>query len=593
MKSFFKTVLATMVGFTVMNIIFIVLFFIIIGMIGALISSPDKTVSISSNSILEIRLDETIADRASDNPFEGFNFPTFRINKKLGLVDIIHNIHKAADDPDIKGIYMNLSFIPAGLATIDEIRNALLDFKKSGKFIISYGDVYTQPAYYLASVSDSILLNPAGVLTFVGMRAEVLFFKGAMEKLGLEPEVIRHGKFKSAVEPFINDKMSQENREQISVYANSIWNHILGKISEQRHITVDSLNYIADNLSIRTAKDLVKYKLIDALMYKDELISLLKSKSGIKQKQKLKIVSLGKYDKVPSKDMSHDYQKDKIAVIYAMGDIIVGEGQEGNIGSDRISAVIRQAREDTTVKAIVLRVNSGGGSALASEVIWREVKLAREKKPVVASLGDVAASGGYYIVCAADTIVASPNTLTGSIGVFGLLVNAQKLMNNKLGITTDVVKTNKYSDFASIYKPLSLAEREVIQAGVEDIYNTFIQHVGEGRKMRTSQVDSIGQGRVWSGVNAMKIGLIDMFGGLDDAIKVAARMAKIEHYKTVSLPQLTPAFEQLMKQLYGEASISVIPKDWQEGMSTYLYLKHYLESPGSVQARIPAEIKLY
>jgi protease-4 len=589
MKSFFKTVLATMVGIAVMSIIFIFIFFI---MLAAIISTSDKTATISSNSILELRLDEAIVDRASDNPFEGFNFMSFRFNKKLGLVDIIHNIHKAAIDPDIKGIYMNLSYIPAGLATIDEIRNALLDFKKSGKFIITYGDVYTQPAYYLASVSDSVLLNPAGVLTFVGMRAEVMFFKGTLEKLGLEPEVIRHGKFKSAVEPFINDKMSKENREQISVFANSIWNSILGKISIQRHIPVDSLNYIADNLSVRTSKDLVRYKLIDALMYKDELISLLKSKSGLKPKQKLKIVSLAKYDKVQVKDTGNVYQKDKIAVIYAMGDIIVGEGQEGNIGSDRISAVIRQAREDTMVKAIVLRVNSGGGSALASEVIWREVKLARQKKPVVASLGDVAASGGYYIVCAADTIIANPNTLTGSIGVFGLLLNAQKLLNNKLGITTDVVKTNKYSDFASVYKPLSAQEKEVIQASVEDIYTTFIEHVGEGRKMTSSQVDSIGQGRVWSGVNAMKLGLIDMYGGLEDAIKVAARMAKIEHYHTVSLPQLTPAMEQVMKQLFGDINTPMIPKEWQESFSTYLYLKHYLESPG-IQARIPAEIRLY
>jgi protease IV len=592
MKSFFKTVLATMVGIFAMTIIFLFLFFIMLGTLSALISNSDKTESISSNSILELRLDEPIAERASDNPFEGFNFMSFHFNKKLGLVDIIHNIHKAAVDPDIKGIYMNLSYIPAGLATIDEIRNALLDFKKSGKFIISYGEVFTQPAYYLASVSDSILLNPAGVITFVGMRAEVMFFKGAMEKLGLEPEVIRHGKFKSAVEPFINDKMSKENREQISVFANSIWNSILHKISQQRHITVDTLNYIADNLSIRTSKDLVKYRLIDALMYKDELINVLKLKSGLKQKQKLRIVSLGKYDKVPATGTGSEYQKDKIAVIYAMGDIILGEGQEGSIGSDRISAVIRQAREDTMVKAIVLRVNSGGGSALASEVIWREVKLAREKKPVVASLGDVAASGGYYIVCAADTIVANPNTLTGSIGVFGLLLNAQKLLNNKLGITTDVVKTNKYSDFASVYKPLSAQEKEVIQAGVEDIYATFIEHVGEGRKMKTSQVDSIGQGRVWSGVNAMKLGLIDMYGGLEDAIKVAARMAKIEHYRTVALPQLTPPMEQILKQLYGDVKMSMIPKEWQESLSTYLYLKHYMESPG-IQARIPAEIRLY
>jgi protease-4 len=589
MKSFFKTVLATMVGMILMGLVFLFIIFILI---GAIISSAEKTVSISSNSILQINLDERIADRASDNPFEGFSFPTFRINKKLGLVDIVHDIHKAADDPNIKGIYMNLSYIPAGLATIDEIRNALVDFKKSGKFIISYGDLYTQPAYYLASVSDSIILNPAGVVTFVGMRAEVMFFKGALEKLGLEPEVIRHGKFKSAVEPFINDKMSKENREQISAYANSIWNYILGKISQKRHISADSLNFIADNLSIRTAKDLVKYKLIDALMYKDELIALLKSKSGIKPKQKLKMVSLGKYDKVPVKENGNEYNKNKIAIIYAMGEIIMGEGQEGSIGSDRISAVIRQAREDTMVKAIVLRVNSGGGSALASEVIWREVKLAKEKKPVVASLGDIAASGGYYIVCAADTIVAHPNTLTGSIGVFGLLLNAQKLMNNKLGITTDVVKTNRYSDFASVYKPLSAQEKEVIQAGVEDIYGTFIQHVGEGRRMKTSQVDSIGQGRVWSGVNAMKIGLIDMYGGLDDAIKVAARMAKLDHYQTVSLPQLPPAMEQIMKQLYGDMSISMVPKEFQEELSTYLYLKHYMESNG-IQARVPAEIRLY
>ncbi len=588
MKEFLKYVLATIVGILIMSFVSMVLFFIIL---GAIVSSADSTVTISSKSILQLNLNEAIAERSSNNPFESFDITSLRPSKKLGLNDIVHNIRKAGEDNNIKGIYLNLSLAPSGPGTLEEIRNALLDFKKTGKFIISYADAYTQGTYYLASVSDSILMNPAGAIPFVGLRAEVMFYKGILDKLGFEPEVIRHGKFKSAVEPFIDTKMSPENREQLSVYANSIWQVMLSDIAEQRHMPADSLNIIADKLLSRTGKDVLNYRMVDALCYKDQVIDILKAKSGLSSNQNLRLVPLSKYDKVPAYGKS-TYSRNKIAVIYAMGDIIMGEGQEGNIGSDRISAAIRKAREDSTVKAIVLRVNSGGGSALASEVIWREMHLAREVKPVVASLGDMAASGGYYIVCDADTIVAQPATLTGSIGVFGMLLNARKFMNDKIGITTDVVKTNRYADFASVYRPLSAEEKDAILAGIEDIYSSFITHVAEGRRMTTARVDSIGQGRIWSGVSAMKLGLVDVFGGLDDAIKIAAGMAKLDHYSVTSLPQLEPPMEQIMRQLYGEVKMSIIPAGWKQGIEIYNTLQYYMQYSG-IQARLPMDIDLH
>ena len=588
MKNFFKFLLASILGVMIALFLF---FLITLGIIGAAISKQDQAVNIDKNSILHIKLDQTITDRSNKNPMENFDFASFKPETQLGLNDILSNIKKAKDDENISGIYLDLTVIPAGIATIEEIRNALLDFKTSDKFIISYADSYTQATYYIASVSDKVYLNPEGLVLFVGLRAELMFFKEALEKLGVEPQIIRHGKFKSAVEPFMYTKMSDENREQTMTFMGAIWNSMLKGISETRNISIGDLNKIANELSLKNAESAVELKFVDGLKYKDEILNELKELTDKKDIDKLKFVSLTKYTKVPKKDKK-TIEKNKIAVIYASGNVIMGEGQEGTIGSDRISEAIRKARKDSTVKAIVFRVNSGGGSALSSEIIWREVKLAQEVKPVIASLGDVAASGGYYIVCPAQTIVASPNTITGSIGVFGLLLNGKELLNKKLGVHIDVAKTNEYADMGSFFRPLTAQEREIIQFEIEDIYQTFISHVADGRKMTKEQVDAIGQGRVWSGTNAKEIGLIDEFGGLDKAIEIAAKAANLEKYRIVEFPRLKDPFEQIMEDLQGNVRTSILKNELGEQYSYYENLQD-IKSMQGIQACIPFHIEIY
>ncbi|NOQ24743.1 MAG: signal peptide peptidase SppA [Bacteroidales bacterium] len=588
MKSFFKYLLATMLGIILSSILMLV---IIIGGIGAMVSSQDQVVDVKPHTVLHVQLNQPILDRSNNNPIENFDFSSFKPIIQLGLNDILKNIEKAKSDSDIEGIYLDLTVIPTGIATIEEIRNALINFKESGKFILAYADMYTQPTYYLASVADKIYLNPEGLLTFVGLRAEMMFFKEAMEKLGVEPQIIRHGKFKSAVEPFMYNKMSKENREQVMTYMGSIWNQMLVGISAERQINIKTLNKLADNLTLNNAQAAVDNGLIDGLKYKDEIIDELGELTGTIKNKDVEAISLSKYTSVSEKKRK-SFEKNKIAVIYASGNVIMGEGSEGTIGSDRISKAIRKARKDSSIKAIVFRVNSGGGSALASEVIWREVKLAQEVKPVIASLGDVAASGGYYIVAPAQKIIASPNTITGSIGVFGLLFNGKELLNNKLGIHVDVAKTNKFSDMGTFSRRLTAQEREVIQASVENIYKTFTEHVAEGRNMTVKEVDEIGQGRVWSGANAIDIGLIDGFGGLEDAIKLAAEAANLENYKTVNLPKLKEPIEQLLEDLQGNVKTSILKQELGTEYKYYKTLRNITSQEG-IQARIPYEVEIY
>ncbi|MCD4835153.1 MAG: signal peptide peptidase SppA [Bacteroidales bacterium] len=588
MKSFFKYLLASVLGVLLAGIL---MFLIIIGGIGAMVSSQDQAVKIKSNTVLHVELNQLIMDRSNNNPMESFDFTSFRPSPQLGLNDILKNIKKAKSDPNIDGIYLDLTFIQAGIATIEEIRNALIDFKESGKFIISYSDTYTQPTYYLASVADKIYLNPEGLLIFVGLRSEIMFYKDALKKLGVEPQIIRHGKFKSYVEPYIYNKMSDENRQQIMAYMGSIWNHMLEGISKEREISIKKLNELADNLTLRKAELAVKNGLIDGVKYKDEVLAELAELTNKTDDKKIEHISLAKYTKVPDKKRK-SLGKNKIAVVYASGTVIMGEGGEGTIGSDRISRAIRKARKDSSVKAIVFRVNSGGGSALASEVIWREVKLAQEVKPVIASMGDVAASGGYYIVAPAQKIIASPNSITGSIGVFGLFFTGKELLNDKLGIHVDVAKTNNFSDIGSFTRPFKAEEREVFQYMVEDFYDTFITKVGEGRNMAKEEVDAIGQGRVWSGANAIDIGLIDGFGGLEDAIELAAEVANLETYRIVNYPKLKDPFQQLLEDLQGNVKTSILKQELGTEYKYYESLKNITEQQG-LQARIPYEIDIY
>ncbi|MEO5569648.1 MAG: signal peptide peptidase SppA [Bacteroidia bacterium] len=582
MKQFFKFMFASALG---MLLMFILLFFIFLGIIAGLVSSAggEKATTISANSILEIKLDEPLTERTPNNPLKNIKFPSFDSKNQLGLYDIIKNIDKAAKDNNIKGIYLNLSNVQGGLASIEEIRNALLRFKESKKFIIAYSEEYAQNTYYLCSVADKVYLNPQGAIDFKGYFTELMFFKGMLSKLEIEPEVIRHGKFKSAIEPFIADKMSNENREQVKRFVDVMWNHTLEKIAESRHKPVDELRLVADSLKVQRAADAVTYGLADQLAYQDEVVKILKEKSGTSVSEKLKLISLGKYKHVAAK--SSDYVKDKIAVVFAAGNISSGEGDDDGIGSETTAEAIRKAREDNNVKAIVFRVNSPGGSALASEVIWREVALAHKVKPVVVSMGNLAASGGYYISCAADTIVAQPNTITGSIGVFGLLFNIKNLLNNKMGITTDLYKTGTFSDIGMPTHPLSDAERQIIQNSVEDVYGTFTQRVADGRNMKQADVDSIGQGRVWSGEDAKRLGLVDVLGDFNDAIKIAARMAKLENYRITELPEQKDPLEELLKDLKEDIQMSYVKENFGEASAYYKSLKEILNMNG-VQTRM-------
>jgi len=592
MKSFWSVTFASLLGTILASIVmFFLMFLIIIGIVNS--SQSDEVVEIQEHTILKLNLNKKIVDRGSDNPFEGFNFMTMNPDKGLGLNTILENIDKARKDDNIDGIYLNLTGINAGIATIQEIRNSLLGFKESGKFIYSYSESYSQTTYYLASVADKVYLNPEGGVAFVGLSAQLMFFKKALAKLGVEPVIIRHGKFKSAIEPLILDKMSEANREQVSTYVGSIWLSIQQAISTSRNIDIEKLNNIADDLLLKNAKSSVELGFVDGLLYYDEIIELLKEKTGVETDKDIESVSLGKYTKVPKirKEGEKGLAKDKIAVIYAAGNIVSGKGADGQIGAESLSKTIREARKDKKIKAIVLRVNSPGGRALASEIIWREVVLAQKEKPVIVSMGDVAASGGYYIACAADTIVANPTTITGSIGVFGVLLNIEKLMNEKIGITFDKVNTNRFSDIGSAAKTMEKEERAFIQNGVEEVYSTFIQHVADGRGMTTEQVDNIGQGRVWTGENALEIGLVDKIGGLEDAIAIAVEKAGLDRYRIVSLPKQKEPFEKIMEGLGAGVKINLFDTNNDDFSRAYKYYQSLSNMKG-VQARMPFELEI-
>ncbi len=593
MKTFFKTLFVSLLGTILGAIVLFFLFFLVI--MGIMSSAGESNVAeINEHSILTLDLTSKITDREPSNPFSNFDFMNFQPNKGIGLNTIIENIQKASIDKNIDGIFLKLSSLDAGIATIEEIRNALIQFKKSGKFLISYADIYTQGTYYLSSVSDKIYTNPQGGMDFMGLSIQVMFYKHAFEKFGIEPIIIRHGKFKSAVEPYMLDKMSEANEEQLSTYIGTIWTDMLQKISVERKIDVSRLNEIADNLLVKNAKSCVELGLIDSLKYYDEILAGLQQRTKVKSIDDLEFVSLATYAKVPKAKTDDDKKgtaKDKIAVIYASGEIVMGKGDDSNIGAEDLSRNLRKLRNDEKVKAIVLRINSPGGSALASEIIWREVLLAKEKKPVIVSMGDYAASGGYYIACAADSIIAEPNTLTGSIGVFGVLFNLQKLLNDKIGITVDRVTTNKHSDIGSVTRKIEKEEESFIQSSIEDVYSTFIGHVASGRKMTTGAVDSLGQGRIWSGINAIKIGLVDKLGGLDDAIQIAANKAKLKNYRIVNYPQSKDTFDAVMEMIGGDIKTSVFEKDMGDFEPYYQMFRNLANQKG-VQARLPFEFIL-
>ena len=582
MKSFLKNILTTIIGIISSIIVMILL---IIGFV-AIISSEDE-VKVKENSILKIDLANTsVVERSSENPFDGLSL-SGDVASTIELKKVLDNIEKAKNDNNIKAIYINnIDKLKAGLSQIEEIRNKLVEFKSCGKPIIAYSEVYSQSGYYFSSVADKIYLNPDGIVELKGLSAGFMFYKGLLEKLDIEVQIIRHGKFKSAVEPFMLDKMSDANREQMQLLLNSFADNLFDSIASQRGMTLSDIHNHANNLSLENAKSCLDLHYVDALLYQDQVDDSL---LVISKSEKLNFISLNKYSnvKVEKKEIS----RNKIAIIYATGEINSGEGDEKSIGSETTAKAIKTAREDKNVKAIVLRVNSPGGSALASDVIWRETVLAKEEKPLIVSMGDYAASGGYYIACAADSIVANPTTLTGSIGVFGMIPNLQKLYKNKLGISIDTVNTNKHADMG-MNRALTKFEEDKIQKSVVDIYTTFITHVGEGRNMSTTAVDEIGQGRVWTGYDAKDIGLIDTYGGLEKAIEIAVYLAEIEDYRIISLPKKKDPFAELALKFGGETSISDL-------VMLKLGLKTELTNPienllkrDKIQARIPFIMEL-
>ena len=587
MKEFFKYVFATVVGIIISTVLIVILFFVIIVAAVSAIDD-DKKVDVASNTVLYLNLDQSIKERTPNKRFDNLPIIGSGGGKSIGFYDLILALKRAKTDDNIDCIYLNVSSPDAGKATLKEIRDALIDFKKSRKKILAYSEVYTQEAYYLASVADKVYLNPQGALEFKGFSSQLTFFKGAMEKIGVEAQIIRVGNYKSAVEPFINEKMSDYNRQQVIAYVGGLYNTFLEGIADSRKISKDSLFMFANEYKIQSPQDAVTHKMVDGLKYKDEVLDELKKWSGKGKKENLTTVTINEY--AANQEPENSDSKNRIAVIFANGDITGGEGTDESIGSERISRAIRKARMDDKVKAIVLRVNSGGGSALASDVIWREIVLSRKVKPVIASFGDVAASGGYYIGCAADSIFVQPNTITGSIGVFGIIPNFQNLLTNKLGLTFDGVKTGQYADIMSVNRPLTAGERLIIQTDVNHVYDSFITRVADGRKKSKAYIDSIGGGHVWIGTDAVKIGLADRIGSFNDAIVAAGKKAKLSDYKLVEYPQKIDPIKSLLEDATDNVRVYYAKKEFGENFLLYQQMKKAITNAG-IQARMPFEIK--
>ena len=585
-RKFWRVVFGSMLGFFFSMILVSILYMVmLISMIAAFSSMDKDSADVKDNSILKINLTQGVAERAVETPFDKFNDYS-----QIGLDDVLASIKNAATDPKIKGIYINSATVSASPATVKEIHDALLEFKKSGKFIYAYSDVYAQNGYYLASVADKIILNPTGSLDFKGYAMQIMFYKGLIDKLDVDVQVVRHGQFKSAVEPYILDKMSEANREQLTLLTNTLWDVFISDISASRKIPADTLNAIADNLLCALPKDALRLKLVDKIGFPSDMEKLLKDKLNVAEDKDLNFVTIEKYKK--SIQNNDSKVTDKIAVVYAVGNINDGKGDNNQgIYSESFIKEFKKAYKDKDVKAIVLRINSPGGSALASENIWQEIEKAKKAgKVVVTSMGDYAASGGYYIACNSNYIIAQPNTITGSIGVFGMIPSFQNTLKNKLGVTIDGVKTNKHSDYGTGFRPMDETELMVMQKSVEDIYSTFTKRVADGRKMTVAQVDSIGQGRVWAGADAIKIGLVDKLGSINDAIDKAAQLAKISKYAIVYYPKQKDWFTMLFSK-EDEVDAALRAK-LGRFYFTYEGLNQLMNQEG-VQARMPMEIYIY
>ena len=584
--NFLRNLLAAILGTMIALGIIFFMFMVFISLLNV-----EEVITVKSNSVLELRTPEPIKDytgMSDTDPFAGL------FSSEQGLDEILHAIEVAKEDNKIKGISINSNYIMAGIAQVQALRRALDDFKDSGKFIYAYGDFYAQKDYYLASIADSVFINPVGIMDFKGLSAEVLYYKDLQEKTGVKMEVVRHGKYKSAVEPFLDNEMSEENRTQISELINSVWISLIDEISTSRGISTSDINTIADTLGARNPEYAVRSGLIDGILYYDQFEERLKEASGTDLDDDQNYISLTDYITV-SNGKKLRRGDDKIAVIYAQGEILYGEGDQNYIGQGMIVRAIKKAKESDNVKAIVFRVNSPGGNALTADIIWRELMLAKEEKPLVISLGNVAASGGYYLAVAGDKIIGEPTSITGSIGVFGTIPNIKGLADN-IGINAEQVGTNKNSVDYSVFEPMSDDFRSQIEEGIENTYNVFLDRVAQGRNMSTQEVDELAQGRVWSGVDALERGLIDQLGGLDDAIEEAAILAELDEYGIRKYPRYKSNFERFMEDMGGASSeVSEAILEKEVGTETYDIIKELrtaLKQKG-IQARMPFTIKIH
>jgi len=584
MKQFLKFTLASIVGVFIATLLFVLISF---GVIGAIAGSGETATVLKANSVYELPLEGVLVDRSQDEPFSGAigQLAGKTTENSIGLDDVLSNINKAKNDPKIVGIYLKGGSLSGGIASIKEIRNALLDFKKTGKFVVAYADNYSQRMYYLASVADKILINPSGMLELKGLSAQTMFFKKTLDKLGIEMQIVKVGTFKSAVEPLVNTKMSDANRLQVSVFMNSIWNNVVKEISVSRKIPFEKLNVYADEVMMFQPTAKVKqYALVDSLVYLDQVEGVLKKcDKSLKKGEDLVFV---KHSAMMRVSDTEKFDKNKVAVIYAIGEITDMEG-EGIVAKNMIKT-INDVAKDTQVKAVVFRISSPGGSAYASEQIWHALKMLKAKKPLIVSMGDYAASGGYYIACMADKIVAQPTTITGSIGIFGVIPNVSGL-NEKLGITYDGVKTNKMSDFISVNRPFKPEERDLMQNYINRGYELFVSRCAEGRKMKPDQIKAIAEGRVWTGEDALKIGLVDKIGGLNDAVKLAVDKAKLKTYNISEYPEKEDFATKFMKSFSKDIQTSLLKSQLGEQYNLFQQVRN-LEKINGIQARMSYDL---
>ena len=588
MKDFLKFTLATVTGIIVSSV---VLFFISILVVFGMVSSSESETQVRKNSIMMLDLNGMLVERSQENPFDflmGDEYGTY------GLDDVLSSIKKAKENEDIKGIYIQTTMLGAGFASMEEIRNALKDFKESGKFIVAYGDSYTQGLYYLSSVADKVLLNPQGMIEWRGLAAQPMFLKDLLSKIGVEMQVFKVGTYKSAVEPFIATEMSPANREQVNVYLSSIWGQVTSDVAASRKMSVDSLNAVADRMIMfYPAEESVKCGLADTLIYKNDVRNYLKAMVGIDKDDKMPVLGLKDMVNV-KKNVPKDKSGNVIAVYYAYGEIDGGgssaTGEEG-INSSKMIKDLRKLQNDKDVKAVVLRVNSPGGSAYGSEQIWYAVSQLKKEKPVIVSMGDYAASGGYYISCNADTIVADPTTLTGSIGIFGMFPNAKGLVD-KIGVNFDVVKTNEYADFGTLTRPMSNGEKGLVQMYVNNGYDLFLTRCSDGRGISKEELDKIAQGRVWTGSTAKELGLVDELGGLDKALDIAIAKAGVDAYTVMDYPEKESFFESLMNTNPGNYIKARMLKGTMGEIYQQFGALENFDKADRIQARVPFELNI-